>query len=288
MPDLRKMRAGRRSRVPRPLMPTGIQLRYYAELKSMVGYARALVEARLVPLLPELYARAATQRGEKRDAADPGRRVNRLMDRVSERFYRVYNHERLEKLTRRIAAATSEHQKGQLFRQVKAAMGVELSTIADRKVGPAIRQFTAENVSLIKSVPQTYLDDVEKVVVRGMNAGARHETIAGELQERLGVAESKAKLIARDQTLKFYGNLNRVRQTELGVESYVWRASPDSRTREEHEERDGETFRWDDPPGDPSDPAIGGHPGEAINCRCFAEPVLGPLTEEPDSPGIEE
>lgn len=285
MPDLRKLRARHRARVPPPLMPSGIQVRYFAALRDMLDHARGLVDARLMPLLPEMLARTAAVRG---DAMDPGRRVNRVMDRVSESFYRLYNHDRLETLTRRIALATSEHQKAQLFRQVKASIGVELGAIADRKVGPAIRQFTAENVALIKSVPQTYFDDVEKRVVMGMNAGLRHEEIAEQLQERLGVAESKAKLIARDQTLSFFADLNRVRQTELGVESYVWRTATDPRVRDEHAERDGITYRWDDPPGDESDPADGGHPGEGINCRCWAEPVLPSLTDEPDSTGIGE
>ncbi|QJE73761.1 minor capsid protein [Aerophototrophica crusticola] len=58
--------------------------------------------------------------------------------------------------------------------------------------------------------------------------------------------------------------------------SYVWRTMRDERVRPSHAERDGKVFRWSDPPQ-------GGHPGEASNCRCWAEPVEAPV-EEPEPP----
>lgn len=47
---------------------------------------------------------------------------------------------------------------------------------------------------------------------------------------------------------------------------YIWRTQGDGKVRSEHAERDGKTFSWNDPPE-------GGHPGEAPNCRCWAEEV---------------
>lgn len=45
---------------------------------------------------------------------------------------------------------------------------------------------------------------------------------------------------------------------------YIWRTQGDGKVRSEHAEREGKTFSWDSPPD-------GGHPGEAPNCRCWAE-----------------
>lgn len=45
---------------------------------------------------------------------------------------------------------------------------------------------------------------------------------------------------------------------------YIWRTEGDDLVREEHAQRDGEIFAWDEPPS-------GGHPGEDYNCRCTAE-----------------
>ncbi|MBD3661803.1 MAG: minor capsid protein, partial [Arenibacter algicola] len=49
---------------------------------------------------------------------------------------------------------------------------------------------------------------------------------------------------------------------------YIWRTRGDGKVRSSHADRDGKVFSWDDPPE-------GGHPGEAPNCRCRAEPVEG-------------
>lgn len=47
---------------------------------------------------------------------------------------------------------------------------------------------------------------------------------------------------------------------------YIWRTRGDCKVRSEHAERDGKVFEWNNPPD-------GGHPGEAPNCRCWAEAV---------------
>lgn len=47
---------------------------------------------------------------------------------------------------------------------------------------------------------------------------------------------------------------------------YIWRTRGDGKVRSEHADRDGKVFDWDNPPE-------GGHPGEAHNCRCWAEPL---------------
>ncbi|CCQ74449.1 phage head morphogenesis protein [Magnetospira sp. QH-2] len=48
--------------------------------------------------------------------------------------------------------------------------------------------------------------------------------------------------------------------------TYIWRTVGDNKVRSSHADREGQTFSWDDPPE-------GGHPGEAPNCRCWAEEV---------------
>lgn len=289
MPDLRKRKFKLlRKRMPKPPLPEGIQVAYYAELKAMIRFAKELVKTRLLSRLPELLARAEQQRGDSfhTDAQPPGRRVNKLMDSVSATFYKKFTHEKLEKLAAKIANAVSDTQKKQLADQLKRAIGVPLESLGDKRLGARVKQFTADNVGLIKNVPQQMFDEVEKKVLAGMSAGKRHSEILSDVSERFGVAESRVKLIARDQVLKFNGALNSVRQQQLGIERYIWRTAGDERVRGTpggenpkgtHYDRDGQTYSWDDPPGDQNDPADGGHPGQAINCRCWAEPLLADL-----------
>jgi SPP1 gp7 family putative phage head morphogenesis protein len=98
------------------------------------------------------------------------------------------------------------------------------------------------------------------------------------LVEEFGFARSRAKLIARDQTSKFNGSLNRIRQQQAGITEYRWSTSHDERVRgnpdgkypnarPSHWAREDKVFAWDKPPSD-------GHPGEPINCRCVALAVL--------------
>lgn len=64
----------------------------------------------------------------------------------------------------------------------------------------------------------------------------------------------------------FAGLINQLRQQDLGIERYIWRSQDDAKVRDSHAEYDDQVFRWGDPPA-------GGHPGQAHNCRCYAEPV---------------
>lgn len=71
----------------------------------------------------------------------------------------------------------------------------------------------------------------------------------------------------------FAGLINQLRQQDLGIERYIWRSRDDPQVRDSHAEYDDQVFRWDEPPA-------GGHPGQAHNCRCYAEPVASPLPSE--------
>ncbi len=64
----------------------------------------------------------------------------------------------------------------------------------------------------------------------------------------------------------FAGLINQLRQEDLGIEQYTLRSQDDTKVRDSHAEHDDQVFRWDSPPA-------GGHPGEAHNCRCYAEPI---------------
>ncbi len=53
---------------------------------------------------------------------------------------------------------------------------------------------------------------------------------------------------------------------------YVWRTRGDNKVRPSHSANEGKVFSWDAPPRT-------GHPGEAYNCRCWAEPYVQGRTE---------
>lgn len=131
----------------------------------------------------------------------------------------------------------------------------------------AIDGWVAENVRLIRSIDEQYLDEVAAIIELAQREGFTAREAGKLLRARTGVARSRAKLIARDQIATVNGQITRQRQTEAGVREFIWRTSQDERVRESHAALEGQRFRWDAPPPE-------GIPGQPINCRCTAEPVL--------------
>lgn len=243
-----------------------IKVAYFRALKPLVARAKALVDSILVPEIPAIM-KEATPHAD----ADPKKvargKVEKLIAQAEAKFKASLKPAQLEAAVAKIGTATDKFQKDQINRQVRSALGVGIDTIAKSEKGipRKVEGWVALNVNLIKTLPKTYFDDIRLRTIEAVNVGTRHETLAKTLEERYGVAENRAALIARDQVGKLYGNLNEERQKNLGVDGYIWRTSNDNRVREEHEQREGERYTWESPPED-------GHPGEPINCRCYAEP----------------
>jgi SPP1 gp7 family putative phage head morphogenesis protein len=142
----------------------------------------------------------------------------------------------------------------------------------DRRIAEALQLFEAENFALIKSIPQDALASLHGKIVQAVQSGRTLKDTTALVREQYGITERRAELIARDQIGKLNGQLTKIRQLDVGVESYTWRGILDTRERPEHVRREGVVFRWDTPPED-------GAPGIPIRCRCTAEPLL-PSWEE--------
>ena len=93
-----------------------------------------------------------------------------------------------------------------------------------------------------------------------------------------GSAGYNLRRITRDQTSKLIGQLNEERQTNIGITHYVWRTSEDERVRPTHRRNNGVQFAWNSPP------IRTGHPGNDIQCRCTADPVLVPTRRRAGPP----
>ena len=143
----------------------------------------------------------------------------------------------------------------------------------------------AENVSLIKSIPQQYLTQVEGHVMRAVAAGGDLKTLSTALQREFGVTRRRAALISRDQTNKTFAMLNRARQTELGVVEAVWgHSGGGNEPRPAHVAAARRGQRYDVAKGWFDEHAYrrkGGvwegafiWPGTLINCRCVSRSIL--------------
>lgn len=175
-----------------------------------------------------------------------------------------------EKLAANVVNKNLMSVNTRLATAVKRGVGVDVSHVlkGNGKIAAALKKATKANVDLIKSIPDQYLEKVRKAVYENVSAGMRFEGIEKLITHVGDVTESRAKLIARDQTSKMNGAFNRIQQVSLGIDRYQWQTAGDERVRETHAENDGKIFYWDDPPEET------GNPGDDVECRCFGIPIF--------------
>lgn len=157
-----------------------------------------------------------------------------------------------------------------LIKAVRQSLGINVGGILSNsfELNSAMQRALLENVDLITSIPEQYLDRVRDIVEGNLTQGLRWESLVEEIEHAGEVTKTRAKIIARDQTSKMNGAFNQARQQSLGIDRYEWQTSGDERVRDTHDANDGKIFRWDDPPAET------GHPGEDILCRCTAIPIV--------------
>lgn len=188
-------------------------------------------------------------------------------------FDSEWTDEKLTALAKRRGLTISSINKLATDRNWKRVTGIDLS-LTEPWLESAMATYANMNASLITSIRDKLLGEVETIAQQGLINGTRWETIASDIQDRFSVSESKAALLARDQTNKLNGQLTEIRQRELGFTKYIWRTMGDDRVRESHREKEGNVYSWDDPPADT------GHVGQDYNCRCYGEPYFVELFEE--------
>lgn len=239
--------------------PRGPELEYVRALKALSREVSELIRKRIFPLLEQ----------ERHDAET--KPVPMAVTRVLEGL-RV---EIADKITGH-ATGVSGKMVSQVAESSRKALNAEYYKVLGLRpwenndsLRAAMAQRLRENVGLIQSIPNQQLEQVGQVVAEGWASGTRVETIRKQIEERFDVSQSRAELIARDQVGKLNAQLNQERQESLGVTTYTWQSSSDSRVRPMHRDLDGTTHRWDDPPitneeGDRN------HPGQDYQCRCNA------------------
>ncbi len=115
--------ATRRRRMPKQQFPKLIESDYAKAIVGIVDLRKAL--APLVAALPKLLEGGHAARGIRHDEGE-SRRAQELLAQARREVDYATSTWRLEALARRMASATSEHQRGQLVRQARAAIGIDV------------------------------------------------------------------------------------------------------------------------------------------------------------------
>lgn len=210
----------KKARAPKPVMPSQEAERYYSgQLRGMV---RLMAEELVKALEPELKRLKRDYIADAKPTMDGWTDdILAAIRGVSRRF----SSSLFEFQIQRVAASTisrADADNAEDFRKsVNQAVGVDFQLITRPKgMQDYLEASTAENVNLIKSIPDEYFKNVETIVLGGMKDGLAPTAIAKQIQEQTGVSARRAKLIARDQVSQLNSDLTRQRQASAGIEFY--------------------------------------------------------------------
>lgn len=241
-----------------------------------VLYRDALLQqVRLLVLATDTVAQALTAGGERAASfaliARQMQRTGRTLDALAPQIASTWG------------SASNAANKQQVERMIARALGVEWArVVSSSAIGAAVNSAVTANVGLIRTLADNHWSRVIEAVTGNYQGKVFAEGSLTQRLARIGrISQGQARLIARDQTAKLASDLNAIRQQDAGIQRYRWRNVQDQRVvgnpaglypegnevHGDHWVRESEEYRWDSPPED-------GHPGQAILCRCAAEPVI--------------
>jgi SPP1 gp7 family putative phage head morphogenesis protein len=215
-------------------------------------------------------------------AADPSvaaRRVDASASFVSELFASIRakfaedtDLEQIASTLQVIGRTVDDNSRDNLERVARISA---IDLLPGPSVAPRLRVWQSQNLSLIQTVTGEHLEKVRATIQA--NPDVHADALARELQRVVGVSKARARLWARDQTLKLHADIDDERYRAADVQGYIWTTVGDEAVRRTHAELNGRKFSTNDPP------TVRGqavHPGQDYQCRCSRYPVFGEFSPE--------
>ena len=155
-----------------------------------------------------------------------------------------------------------------------------------------INASTTYNVGLISSIAVQYHDRVFGSIMRSISGNGSLKQLTMEIYRYGNMSMKRAKLIARDQTMKVYNNITMYNCKRLGVQKMQWMHShADKEPRPFHVRKwdgtsspqdpnglDGLIFELDKPPliqrAEGKLPEVYGYPKQLFGCTCMMRAIL--------------
>jgi SPP1 gp7 family putative phage head morphogenesis protein len=202
--------------------------------------------------------------------ASPAETLRRIFARLTKRWQRKFD-DMAPKLAEYFATAATKRADGALAAILKeGGMTVEFKMTA--AVNDVFRATLAENVNLIKSIPEQYLTQVQTSVMQSVQLGRDLGALRKDIEARYGLTRKRAALISRDQNNKATAVITRARQTELGITQALWmHSSAGKHPRPSHVAANGKPY--DVAKGMFLD-GVWTFPGHEINCRCVSRSIV--------------
>lgn len=175
------------------------------------------------------------------------------------------------RMVERVLSLESQRHTEKFMTSARKSLGVDLrAVVRQQDLNDLLAAVAVRNAALITDIAQETVAKVATTTVQSVLSGAGAKALKRELRGIFEFSDSRAKLIAQDQTAKLNSDLNRFRQGQAGIDRYVWRTSRDERVRPRHRALDGRVYRW----GEATGAEGGAPPGQPIRCRCVAQALV--------------
>ena len=172
--------------------------------------------------------------------------VKAIMSNLQERVYRNAKAHKIELITPKLDDFTSN----------------EIAKKYTNNLDFWIKNWTEEQiVKMRETVGQMSID------------GKSVKTIEDYLIKEFGIAQRKARFLARNETAIATTSYLSTKYEAEGFVSFKWHTNIDGRERPLHKELNGQIFRFDNPPIIDERTGARGLPSETYNCRCSFSPV---------------
>lgn len=267
-----------------------IETRYIAALTKLVNQMVAQVEREILPVLKATQMEQDAMDGATFDADDtPKKAANKKaaataaekVAALQAKFAAMFKnraHKLADGMMQAVTAESATNLNNTLT-ELSGKMTVGMGFM-DGPVGEVVKGGIAENIALIKSIPDNYMARVSGHLEAAAMAGNNMTGLIGKIQDAAGIEKRRAKNIALDQTRKAYNTINGARMAAAGVKKFEWvHSGGGQRPRHHHitpypAGLNGGIFELDKPPIIDPDTGERGLPGAAYNCKCTMAPVV--------------
>lgn len=206
--------------------------------------------------------------------------VNDFVKKIKKQF----SQKRINKLTKKLYQNASDYNKTRFVNTVDNKIGIDLEQVFATGLNTFVNAKTIQSTDMIEKLRDETIAAYKTNTLRRMSAGSSLEDLYKQVREQTKVQTKKADLIARNELKMFNAELSKKRSQNVGIKKAIWRTAQDERVRGNpgglYPNAKCKHYNWDG-----QEYEIGKgilctndgkyyEPGEAINCRCVAIPVV--------------
>jgi len=177
---------------------------------------------------------------------------------------------KVKKVTKKVYQQT--YKRG--AETILADLGIGIAF--DLQAHPAALARLEYTLTQVTRINATVDKQLRTALLEGVNAGEGLEGLRGRVENVFEVSRGRARTIARTEVGKTFNTSRFHTMRDQGIKKIEWLSSRDADVRDSHWGVDSEVIdvgeAFSNGLAYPQDP--GGPPGEVINCRCVALPVV--------------